>query len=224
MAKSNKQQKSPAHQSKRNMASTSPAIKRPKAIVEITLRTGSAEKTFNREFTKFSIYVLHITQILRRNNHYDLAKQAQDVVDGWLTDELTELTSKIESLEELKNQRAINVNMGHSEIKVKAEASSPFAIRYLDLIERMDDLIHLMDELWLGGVFDDDQLSKGSYYWEKRLRTIANKTRNLSNQAKNASKKQSSSEKTEKEIQPKNAAADAPENEILEGNAASALG
>ena len=44
-----------------------------------------------------------------------------------------------------------------------------------------------MDELLFGGVLNEDQVVKGSYQWEKRIRKVVHKTRDLSNKLKSLS-------------------------------------
>ena len=170
-------------------------IKRPKVLTDIKLETESASKLFKRHFKEVSMKVLHITQVLRRNGHYALAQEAQKVVEGWFATELEEIAAKTEAMNELKRQKHIDLNVVYNEDKpITVEVTSPMASRFLFLLEQLDVLIKTMETLWMGGALDDDQLSKGTYHWERRIRKVAHKTRDLSGRLKAVSTKEGSPE------------------------------
>jgi hypothetical protein len=121
-----------------------------------------------------------------------VASEAQaSAVETLVNEKLADLEQDMEAerarLERLCEGNGIHDLPDYTHPKTcQAKVSSPQAARFLGLIIKLDELVGVMDSLWLCGLIDNRQIVRQAYEWQRRFIRAGGTVRKLANQARAA--------------------------------------
>lgn len=142
---------------------------------EITLNSDQAQRVFRRGYDQAAraLYsldvILRITQQVNPNfkEAYDTAinhaASLIDTVSGELEKELQRLTHLIE-----KNGVKVRARYNNAQT-IQYAVSTPLASRFAGAVCTLDDVVQLLDTLWLSGVITSHAASEAKYSGQRRL-------------------------------------------------------
>lgn len=152
-------------------AKSSPVMKR-----NIELNSLQAQKVMTRSFEKLAESLFTISVILRAVGERDHVDEAENLINGHFEAVTVDLNEKLEQLRELVQQNGISVSPDYTNTVVfSIEINTPHLGRFAGLVTQLDELITLIDALWLNAVFDSRQASNAKYEWRQRLIRVAGK-------------------------------------------------
>lgn len=152
-------------------AKSSPVIKR-----NIELNSLQAQKVITRSFEKLAESLFTISVILRAVGEREHVDEAENLINGHFEAVTADLNEKLEQLRELVQQNGIAVSPDYTNAVVfSIEINTPHLGRFAGLVTQLDELITLIDALWLNAVFDSRQASNAKYEWRQRLIRVAGK-------------------------------------------------
>lgn len=155
----------------------------------IELQSRYAQQAYRRSYKSASdsLYLLGI--VLRIVGTQEQANNVETVIDELLKTCNDEIRQEAARLMKLLDDNSIETNVSYSNgIRFEPRITSPRSRQYLGMIVAVDELIGLMDALWLNGVLSDSQYSNASYMWQRRLIRLANRIRNITSRAISAAK------------------------------------
>lgn len=162
-------------------------ISRPAFFRSITLNSAYAQKVFDRVYDQIArdLYAMGIT--LRIVASEEQAAAVETLVNDKLSDLERDMEAERARLEQLCEGNGIHDLPDYTHPKTcQAKVSSPQAARFLGLIIKLDELVGVMDSLWLCGLIDNRHIVRQAYEWQRRFIRAGGTVRKLANQARAA--------------------------------------
>lgn len=177
---------------KKNDMTWSPSASHPRGKKKIELQSEYAKRVFEDgyERTTHSLYELEV--MLRV---LSLSEKETDIVEKRVNERFAEtesdLEQEIEQMQTLVDQQKQRGNIieidGYTKPYVgEAIFYSPQSGRYLKLIQRMDNLMGLIDQLWMLNVLNPKQRFNGTIGWQRRLMEFGRELQKLHLRARGA--------------------------------------
>lgn len=157
-------------------AKSAPVIKQ-----KLSLSTLSSQKVMIRSFEKLAESLFQISVILRAIGEREHVDDAEEILNKHFEAASTDIEAKIEQMKQLAEQNGISINPDYTnQVTYELEINTPHLARFIGLVGRMDDLVSMIDSLWLHSILDDRQASNARFEWGRRMINVAGRIIGLS--------------------------------------------
>ena len=181
----------------------------PEILCDWDFVTKQSQEIYSRVFKTLSQAHVHIgiisrvTQNLNKGLREDTSEQAEATLST-LYDELgTNMDEEKERLLKLLKDNGIKAKASYSSPKaITVSVKSPQDTRYLSLLSKLDELVTMLDTLWLFGVLDNKQKIIAVMNQKRYVVKTANKIIDLSTKMRAAATRASQVAKQEVTKQP----------------------
>nr|WP_235726486.1 hypothetical protein [Methylocaldum szegediense] len=149
---------------------TPPAISRPVFDRTITIHTKQAQRVVNHVCrpTLRSLYAIDV--ILRIIGKKEEIDAVEETVSKWISDCAADLEREKERMEKLCTDNGVVEKPRYTHpMDFTAQIASPQIGQFVSLIKMLDDLVIVMDTLWLTTILTNKQRSNAHYQWQQRL-------------------------------------------------------
>jgi hypothetical protein len=153
-----------------------PAISRPVFERTIKINSEQAIRVIRKSYDRLIKSLYAIDVILRIIGE----EQAIDELEGMVSNMIGECAQQLQ--EEKTRLDKIYTENGLTETPTythpqdfKAQITSPQVAQFLELIKLLDQLMIVMDTLWLCQILSNKQCSEAHYHWQQRLQRLANR-------------------------------------------------
>lgn len=156
-----------------------PSQSQPFGLREIELHTYYSQKAIGRAYERamLALYVLCVTlRVIGRGK--DIAALAEKRALEKIDEIYQQLEAEIDRLVEQRTEaRAGSANVifqGHTRPrKYRVKFYTPITLRYLALIEKLDEVVRIVDELCILGAMDEGQRMNLGHKWAGRVQHLA---------------------------------------------------
>lgn len=150
-------------------AKSAPVIKQ-----ELSLSTLAAQKVMVRSFEKLAESLFQVSVILRAVGEREHVDAAEEILNKHFETASTDIEAKIEQMKQLAEQHGVSITPDYTnQVRYELEINTPHLARFVGLVGRMDDLVSMIDALWLHSILDDRQASNARYEWSRRMINVA---------------------------------------------------
>lgn len=150
-------------------AKSAPIIKQ-----KVNLSTLAAQKVMTRSFEKLAESLFQVSVILRAVGEREHVDEAEELLNSRFEQAATDITAKIEQMKSLAEQHGINLSPDYTnQVTYEVEINTPHLARFLGLVTQMDELVSMIDSLWLHSILDDRQASNARFEWSRRMINVA---------------------------------------------------
>lgn len=157
-------------------AKSAPVIKQ-----KLSLSTLASQKVMVRSFEKLAESLFQISVILRAIGEREHVDNAEEILNKHFETASTDIEAKIEQMRQLAEQNGISINPDYTnQVTYELEINTPHLARFIGLVGRMDDLVSMIDSLWLHSILDDRQASNARFEWSRRMINVAGRIIGLS--------------------------------------------
>lgn len=149
---------------------------RPVFIQRLELNSLQAQKVMNRSFERVANALYSLDVILRIIGDPDEVNRVDDEINALLDRVSEDMGKTMEQLKKLMDDNGIEAMPGYSAPEFyQAEITSPQAAQFLALLRKLDELVSLLDTLWLNNILTSKQRSDATFEWQQRLIKLAGK-------------------------------------------------
>ncbi len=171
-------------------AKSAPVIKQ-----NLSLSTLAAQKVMSRSFEKLAESLFQISVILRAIGEREHVDEAEEIMNKHFETASTDIEAKIEQMKQLAEQHGISINPDYTnQVTYELEINTPHLAQFIGLVGRMDDLVSMIDSLWLHSILDNRQASNARFEWSRRMINVAGRiiglSRKVRKEAYNSGKKE----------------------------------
>lgn len=174
---------------------TTDAISNPFFELKVRLDTKSGQHIMARAFRRASFSLFSIDVILRiisqsQKKTDDNIDEVDKIINGYLDEEAKALENLHLQLEAVMKQANLNETIDYSLPQLYiVEVSSPQVKKLANIISHFDELMKMVDSLWMNGNFDNKQRTQMSHEWKSRVFKLTTKIIQLEKRARaNANK------------------------------------
>lgn len=161
-------------------------------IHKVTLRTPCAQRIYNRTFAEVArnLYSLNVVARLISKNEQTV-DELNAIVEQRFSEVEELVTAEIERIKVLRDESGIEAVPEYTDPKTfECDVSTPMALKYIKLLRNIDEIVVLLDSLWLTEEIDDKQKLRGEYLWQSRAIKLSNQFRDLYSRSRSAQKRQ----------------------------------
>lgn len=157
-----------------------PSIKRT-----ISLNSLQAQRVMNRSFKPVSNSLFSIDVILRIIGDQTEIDEVESIIEKSFAAVQSELEKSKAQLSELAGSNNVSTELSYSDpMKYDIEITSPQVSMFAAILVKMDDLMGLIDALWLHGVLNSHQRSKAVFQWQQRLIHLSSRITTIEKRAR----------------------------------------
>lgn len=168
------------------MASSNPRpYSRPVLERTLTLRSEQAQRIMAREGDRVLRSLHAIAVVFRATLPMELADRIE-VESGALIEEGAEaLATEIARVSALRDAEGVTVIPCYSHPgELPIRVLCPRALDFLSMVEGLDELMVLIDSLWLAGLLTNRHRSEAAYQWQQRILRIARRIAAIESQVR----------------------------------------
>ncbi|WP_166256008.1 hypothetical protein [Marinobacter salicampi] len=171
-------------------AKSAPVIKQ-----NLSLSTLAAQKVMTRSFEKLAESLFQISVILRAIGEREHVDEAEEIMNKHFEAASTDIEAKIEQMKQLAEQHGVSISPDYTnQVTYELEINTPHLAQFTGLVGRMDDLVSIIDSLWLHSILDNRQASNARFEWSRRMINVAGRiiglSRKVRKEAYNSGKKE----------------------------------
>lgn len=159
------------------MAETQPETtlySRPSFTETLVLNSEYTKRVHQRYFRSVVTALYMIDTILYVIGEKDHIEQVQAAVSGLIDACTHDLLTEIERLEKLRDENGISGTPKYSNPgRYEIEIVSPQVSQFVALMLKMDDVMKLVDTLWLSNVIANDKRADTEHQWQLRIQKLA---------------------------------------------------
>jgi hypothetical protein len=157
------------------MASANPRpYSRPVLERTLNLRTEQAQRIMAREGDRVLRALHAIAVVFRVTLPSDAADALEKEALQWMEEGAEALATEIARVSALRESEGITLVPCYSHPgEIPVRVLCPPAHDFLAMIEGLDELIVLIDSLWLSGLLTNRHRSEAAYQWQQRILRIA---------------------------------------------------
>lgn len=145
---------------------------------ELVLSSEETQRIFRRTFkaTERNLYAIDVLTSIKLGN--EVNQKLLSIVDLWMTQIREDLQSERERVTVLYDQLNLSETATYSSpVRVRIEWATPFAKRYADMLLKLDELLRIVNTLWLHDALPPVQ--NRVYSWQQRFMRLAGRLRAL---------------------------------------------
>ena len=145
-------------------------ISRPRFHQKLTINSLQAQRVMNRSFSRIANAFFSVDVILQIIGEQDEIDQVNSVIDNYIEQFESDLEKALEQIKGLMKTNGITEVPSYSAPhEYSIEITSPSIAQFTKLIRQFDELMVLVDTVWLNGVLSSHQRSTATYEWQQRL-------------------------------------------------------
>ena len=162
-------EKQPTKKERKSAELSRPVFKRV-----LKVNSLQAQRVVERSFQRVSDSLFSIDVILRIIGEQDEIDQVESIIQEHIEKVSVDLDTATNQLQKLIEDNGIEgapeyTNPNQYEIEIK----SPQVAQFAHLVRKLDNLMLLVDTLWLNSVFTSKQRKDATYQWQQRLIKLA---------------------------------------------------
>ncbi len=162
-----------------------PQLSRPAFRRTLKLNSLQAQKVINRSFNRVSNSLYSIDVILQIIGERDQVDQAEADISALFEKISDDLLIDIAQARELIATNGIDEMPEYTDPKeYPIEITSPQIAEFARLLSQLDELMLLVDTLWLNAAFTNRQRKNANYDWQQRLVKLAGRIIGLEKRAR----------------------------------------
>lgn len=168
-----------------------PGISIPAYEQNITINSLQAQKVMRRVFSRASSSLYRIDVILRIISTADDADAVESIIEKEMhevEEAMTQAKTRFETL--LENNGITSLPVYDVVYKEDVRIISPHVGRFLGLVRRLDELVSMIDALWLNGLVVNKDRNSEVYRWQQRIITLGSRIINLERRARQSARTQ----------------------------------
>lgn len=170
-----------------------PTPKHSQAVYAMTVQLHSrqAQNVFEHHFESAAYYLYHMSVVFSTMADGDSVDKLGRVLDMEIQKVRDEIEDEIARSREEAEQYGIDVSAIEytTPREYRAEINTPKTSQYLGLIRGIDQLIGMLDVLWLSGAITDNGYNTRCYQWQRKLSKLRNRFRGISQRAMAAARR-----------------------------------
>lgn len=155
---------------------------KPSFTRSMTLNSLQSQRVYKRSFERVSYSLFSIDVILQiitdRNGDRQAISVMESAIRGLFEKFSTDLAEEIVRCKKLLSDHGIaesdHVTYTDPQI-IDVQLTSPQVIEFARLMVQLDELMALVDTLWLNTIFDNRQRADANYIWQQRLIKLASR-------------------------------------------------
>ena len=201
-------EKKPVRRPRRNAQDSIPVYQR-----EMVLNSHQAQRIIQRGFRRTARALYSIDVILRIIGDADEATQVEEMITNLINEEYKAIQQEKSRLEKIIKDNGIDMlpEYTHPE-KITLPISSPQSSRFVAIIQELDELMRLIDTLWLNHIMTNSQRGKGTWRWQTRILGLGRRIVNIEMRARKAARTSGKGEAVDKELGASESKADVAES------------
>jgi hypothetical protein len=152
------------------------AISRP--VFERTFKVNSEQaiRVIRNSYERLIRSLYAIDVILRIVGQEQAVDEIETIVSSMIAECAEQLQQEKLRLEKLKTDNGITETPTYTHPReFVAKIASPQIAQFIELIRLLDQLMMIMDTLWLCQVIDNKHCVDARYHWQQRLQRLANR-------------------------------------------------
>jgi hypothetical protein len=170
IAVTNEQQSSRPAQAERQPYS------RPVFRQKLVLNSLQAQRVMERSFDRASSALFSLDVILRIIGDQEEIDQVEEIIQNHISATSEEMDNAMNQLRKIMADNGIDAVPGYSApAEYTIEITSPQVAQIARLIRGLDELMSLVDTLWLNSILSSQQRSDATFQWQQRLIKLAGK-------------------------------------------------
>ncbi|MGA7983366.1 MAG: hypothetical protein WCA32_24480 [Chromatiaceae bacterium] len=168
---------------------------RPVFDQTVTIHSNHAQRLLDRGFLLVVRALYGIDVVLRILGDDEEMDQVEEIVGKLISELAVELRAEHARLAQLREANGISATPRYTNPKrITVHISSPQLAQYTALIEELDQLMTVMDALWLTGVLTNKQRADGAYQWRTRLLRTGREIIDIERRARKSAEKRGKGE------------------------------
>lgn len=151
----------------------------------VVLHSSPAQRILERSFETVSNRLYDISVMIPLLTNDEIAEKVEQITISAFEEVESTIENKIAQLEELMNQNEIEANIQFTSSKTySCELTTRYAARYLRLVLRYQDLVTMLEALWLNEFLDNTQRNRGIFSYQRRVGKLMGKLIHIDNNLK----------------------------------------
>lgn len=176
---------------KRKNTDKAQKISSPALAREITLNSLQSQRVFDRHFKRVSKALLDLEVVLQvitdKIGERDAISAMEDKISELFEHVNKDLDGEIERCRVLLNDNGIVEMVEYTSPKtISVELTSPQLINFTRMLSQLDELMLLIDTLWLNTILNNRQRLDANFAWQQRLMKLASRIIGNQNRARQA--------------------------------------
>lgn len=152
------------------------AISRPIFQRTFAVNSEQAIRVIRNSYNRLMVSLYAIDVILRIIGREETVDEIESIVSQMIAECAEQLQQEKLRLEKLKADNGITETPTYTHPKeFVAKIASPQIAQFVELIRLLDQLMIVMDTLWLCQVISNKHCIEAHYQWQQRLQRLANK-------------------------------------------------
>lgn len=155
----------------------------PQTIRTVTFRTLHGQKVYKRNYKVYSRAVYNIGVMLRVIGKEEEAVEMETLIDKEISKISESMRGEKARLQSIIDDVAIESMVKYTDpVEEDVIISTPRGKQYLNLIISLEDLVSLVDTLWLEGELDDAQQVALNRQWRQSLMKMGRRVIHMNNE------------------------------------------
>lgn len=147
---------------------------RPVFHTVLKINSLQAQRVMKRSFSRVAYSLFSMDVVLRIITDQEVVDQLESMIQEFMTETSLELDRAAEHLEALKKCHGIEAMPSYSNpIEYPIEITSPQVAQFAHLVSKLDNLVGIIDTLWLNMVLTSKQRKDEVYQWQQCLNKLA---------------------------------------------------
>ncbi|MCB5162957.1 hypothetical protein [Marinomonas algarum] len=189
-------------------------ISRPTFHQKLEINSLQAQRVMDRNFDRVAKALFSTDVILRIIGDRDEVNEVEEIIRNQIEKASDDIMESSNQLKKLMKDNGIEDIPGYSApTSYSIEITSPQIAQYAHLIRSLDNLMILVDTLWLNSVLTGKQRSDATYQWQQRLLNLASKIIGMERRARNSARNKGKEKEVEREAPKQDEQEDDTENE-----------
>lgn len=166
------------------MPKTTERYSRPVFTQNLVLHTDQAQRVMNRVFSRVESAIYRTSAILMIIGDEKEANQVNTLISELIDGAAKDLQSDQARMDALRANNGIEALPEYTAPRTYTiQVSAPLAMRYVGLIRLIDQVVPLIDALWISGVMDDKQRKEATFQWQQRLLRVGRRILDIERRA-----------------------------------------
>ena len=182
------------------------AFSRPYLTRKITIKSMQARRVFFRELHRAlsGLYVIDV--VLSVIDDAKSSKAVKSAVKSYIDEATNKIEAETERLDSLIASNEITTAISYSrEEEVEIKIFSPEFNWYINILNKLDNLVYKTDLLWLTGVISQQDRSNVIFGWQKKLIKMGRQIKHDSQRAMNAAQRKGQGDKVQEILESRQA-------------------
>ncbi|MCE0759516.1 hypothetical protein LWH94_09900 [Marinobacter sp. G11] len=149
---------------------------RPVFRQKLVVNSLQAQRVMERSFDRVSSALFSLDVILRIIGDQEEIDQVEEIIQNHISATSEEMDNAMNQLRKIMADNGIDAVPGYSApAEYTIEITSPQVAQIARLIRSLDELMSLVDTLWLNSILSSQQRSDATFQWQQRLIKLAGK-------------------------------------------------